>query len=66
MEEAFSPGSKIWSVVLMSTSDECLMEYSIISGGIRVSPWVSSAKGSLQFKKIKNEHLTIYIYQIAL
>lgn len=46
MEEAFSPGDpRIWSVVLMSTSAECLMEYSITSGGISgVSPWVSLAK----------------------
>lgn len=40
MEEAFSPGEpRICSVVLMSTSVECLMENSITSEGISgVSP----------------------------
>lgn len=45
MDEAFSPGDpRICSVVLMSTSVECLMENSITSEGINgVSPWGSSA-----------------------
>lgn len=45
MDEAFSPGDpRICSVVLMSTSVECLMENSITSEGISgVSPWASSA-----------------------
>lgn len=45
MDEAFSPGDpKICSVVLMSTSVECLMENSITSEGISgVSLWGSSA-----------------------
>lgn len=45
MDEAFSPGDpRICSVVLMSTSVECLMENSITSEGINgVSPWASLA-----------------------
>lgn len=45
MDEAFSPGEpRICSVVLISTSVECLMENSITSEGISgVSPWGSSA-----------------------
>lgn len=46
MDEAFSPGDpRICSVVLMSTSVECLIENSMTSEGMRgVSPWGSSAR----------------------